>query len=405
MTWTTAADGNRPRHPADALVGSGPPSVSGLRSDVPSHDGSPAAIRSTDGGRWGTSPELDSGAARSGDSGDEPDPLADRQRVEAILLITDSPLSPRRLGTLAGLADATAARTAVQRLNELYDSLGRAMRVHRVAGGFQMMTRPHLAPWLSRLSHLPTPVRLSIPMLETLAVVAYRGPVSRAEVEAIRGVACGELLRQLIERDLIRIAGRSEELGRPYLYDTSKRFLQTFGLSGRDALPAIDPDPLRTAFPKDSSTQPVSESLSKEPSVSIAIEPEVASQVVGVSSADAATVDPPAAIPASPTDAVAVIEDEEDDLYEDDEEGWEGNDDDWDDPDDDDDIVLDDDEEDDDEDEGEENDDDIDDNWEEVGDDDDEEDDDYEDDLDGEDDWDDDEDEDDDEDGEDEDWA
>ncbi len=76
-------------------------------------------------------------------------------------------------------------------------------------------------------------------MMETLAVVAYRQPVSRASAEAVRGVACGELLRQLMERDLIRIVGRSEELGRPYLYGTTKRFLQLFGLPNADALPPI----------------------------------------------------------------------------------------------------------------------------------------------------------------------
>ena len=103
-----------------------------------------------------------------------------------------------------------------------------------------MLTRASYAPWLARLGHLPAPIRLSSPMMETLAVVAYRGPVSRADVEAIRGVACGELLRQLMERDLIRISGRSEELGRPYLYDTTKHFLRLFGLSSADALPPIN---------------------------------------------------------------------------------------------------------------------------------------------------------------------
>jgi segregation and condensation protein B len=165
-------------------------------------------------------------------------------RLEAVLLVAKGPLTTRKLAQLAHLADGTEARTLVRQLNRIYDECGRAVRIEKVAGGFRMLTRPAYAPWLARLGHLPSAVRLSSPMMETLAVVAYRGPVSRADVEAVRGVACGELLRQLMERDLIRIAGRSEELGRPYLYDTTKHFLQLFGLSSRDALPPIRWEPL-----------------------------------------------------------------------------------------------------------------------------------------------------------------
>ena len=162
-----------------------------------------------------------------------------RQRVEAVLLLSKSPLSPRKLSQLAHLADATEARTLVRELNQVYDEHHRAVRVEQVAGGYRLLTRPSLAPWLTRLGHLPPAMRLSSPMMETLAVVAYRQPVSRVNVEAVRGVACGELLRQLMERDLIRIAGRAEELGRPYLYGTTKRFLQLFGLSNTNSLPPI----------------------------------------------------------------------------------------------------------------------------------------------------------------------
>ena len=173
------------------------------------------------------------------------DPSQRRMRLEAVLLMAKGPLTTRKLAQLAHLADGTEARTLVRRLNQLYDELGRSVRIEQVAGGFRMLTRSAYAPWLARLGHLPSAVRLSSPMMETLAVVAYRGPVSRADVEAVRGVACGELLRQLMERDLIRIAGRSEELGRPYLYDTTKQFLQLFGLPSGDALPSINWEPLQ----------------------------------------------------------------------------------------------------------------------------------------------------------------
>jgi segregation and condensation protein B len=99
------------------------------------------------------------------------------------------------------------------------------------------MTRPKFAPWLRAIAPTEREIRLSAPALETLAVVAYRQPVLRAEVEAIRGVACGEILRQLMDRDLLRIVGRSEELGRPLRYGTTKRFLEVFGLTNLDKLP------------------------------------------------------------------------------------------------------------------------------------------------------------------------
>jgi segregation and condensation protein B len=159
------------------------------------------------------------------------------QALEAVLLLAHEPLPSRKLSQYANLADGTAALTLIRQLNRLYDAEGRAFRVEQLAGGFQLLTRPALADWVRRLAGTPPEVRLSSPALETLAVVAYRQPVLRAEVEAIRGVACGEMIRQLMERDLVRIAGRSEELGRPFLYGTTNRFLQVFGLAHLDDLP------------------------------------------------------------------------------------------------------------------------------------------------------------------------
>jgi segregation and condensation protein B len=102
------------------------------------------------------------------------------------------------------------------------------------------MTRAKFAPWLRRFHSAPTENRLSVPAMETLAVVAYRQPVLRADIEAIRGVQSGEVLRQLIERSFVRIVGRSDELGRPFLYGTTKQFLQVFGLRHLDELPRAD---------------------------------------------------------------------------------------------------------------------------------------------------------------------
>lgn len=349
--------------------------------------------------------------AADGDD-DEEDPSCRRMRLEAVLLFAKSPLSTRKLAQLAELADATEARTLVRELNRTYDALGRALRIEKVAGGYRIMTRPALAHWLARLGHLPPAVRLSSPMMETLAVVAYREPVSRADVESIRGVSCGELLRQLLERDLIRIAGRGEELGRPYLYGTTKRFLQLFGLSSPHELPRIDRQPLRDdddarpdhpeaddAFDPASGESPTS---TKEPAVSTVVDPVVTRSHAPPTSADAADT---AALLESPR---GVIEDEEDELYEggdeDDEEDeiiddeldedWDDDEDlDEDDPDDD----LDDDEDDDQDEDDDEDDDLAESDWVEVDDEDDDEDWDDEDDEDDEDDW--------DEEDDDEDWT
>jgi segregation and condensation protein B len=168
-------------------------------------------------------------------------------QLEAVLFLAKIPLGSRRLAQLAGLADGTEARTLVRALNRLYDGEGCAFRVVEVAGGFQLMSRPRFAPWLRPLHAAPSEVRLSAPAMETLAVVAYRQPVLRADIEAIRGVQCGEILRQLMERDLVKIVGRSEELGRPFRYGTTRQFLQVFGLRHLDELPR--PELCRSSLP------------------------------------------------------------------------------------------------------------------------------------------------------------
>jgi segregation and condensation protein B len=164
-------------------------------------------------------------------------PLA---RLEAVLFLAREPLNTRKLAQLAHLADGTEARTLVRRLNRFYDETGCAFTAQELAGGYQLMSRGKFATWLGRLNPNPREMRLSAPALETLAVVAYRQPVMRSEIEAIRGVDCGEILRQLLERSLVRTAGRAEELGRPYLYATTRRFLQVFGLRDLEDLPRAE---------------------------------------------------------------------------------------------------------------------------------------------------------------------
>ncbi len=172
---------------------------------------------------------------RRGDSGTS---VSAKLRVlEAILLIAKEPLSARKIAVLAELADPTEARTLARRLNEEYDRFGYSFRIEEIAGGLQLLTRPQFARWIRRLELVPGEVLLSQGMLEALSIIAYRQPIQRSEIEAIRGVSSDEVLRQLMQRDLIRIAGRLEDLGRPYLYGTTRTFLQLFGLQSLDSLP------------------------------------------------------------------------------------------------------------------------------------------------------------------------
>lgn len=162
------------------------------------------------------------------------------QTTEGVIFIAREPISTTKLVQYARLHNGKEARRLIEQLNKQYDKSNCAYRIEQVAGGYQLMSRPVFSGWLKRLEHTIAPQRFSTPSIETLAVIAYRQPAMRAEIEAIRGVGCGEVIRQLLERDLVRIAGRSEELGRPYLYATTRTFLALFGLGSIDDLPAIN---------------------------------------------------------------------------------------------------------------------------------------------------------------------
>lgn len=158
-------------------------------------------------------------------------------RLEAVLLIAGVPLTARRLSQIAALADSTEARTLINRLNALYEHAGTPFRVERVAAGYRLLTLPQFAFWLGKLHHREAELKLSPPAMETLTVVAYRQPITRADIESIRGVQCAEMLKQLMERGLVRIGGEDDSLGRPFLYETTRKFLETFGLKDLEDLP------------------------------------------------------------------------------------------------------------------------------------------------------------------------
>jgi segregation and condensation protein B len=160
--------------------------------------------------------------------------------IEAALLLADEPLPARRLAALAGLADAAEARRSVARLRELYDRGQSAFQVEELAGGYQLLTRAEYHTWLARLRHSTPEVQLTPAARETLAIIAYRQPVTRADIEAIRGVSSSDVLERLMEKGLVRLAGRDDSLGRPALYETTRKFLQLFGLKNLRELPAVE---------------------------------------------------------------------------------------------------------------------------------------------------------------------
>jgi segregation and condensation protein B len=158
--------------------------------------------------------------------------------VEALVLGAPEPVSAQKIADVVPGLEADEARALVAELGREYEEQGRAFEIWEVAGGYQLRTRPEYASYL-RLLHRERPLRLSRAALETLALVAYRQPVTRAEIEAVRGVEVDAVIRSLLERQLVRIAGHREVPGRPMLYATTKRFLEVFGLGRLEDLPTL----------------------------------------------------------------------------------------------------------------------------------------------------------------------
>jgi len=193
--------------------------------------------------RFSTSPEQADGVVAeaeddAGESGDEAtDASVDLGLLEALLLSTHHPLTAGKLAELLEVGMTKPVRSAVKSLNEQYSASGRSFRVEQVAGGYQLLTLPEFGDALKRFHHREIDAKLTKAALETLAIIAYKQPILRVDVEAIRGVACGETIRNLMEKHLVKIAGRAEEPGRPILYGTTKRFLELFGLNTLKDLP------------------------------------------------------------------------------------------------------------------------------------------------------------------------
>jgi segregation and condensation protein B len=157
--------------------------------------------------------------------------------VEALLFAANEPLTARRIREIVGLEDGREVRRIVDGLQAEYAEAGRGIQIEEVAGGFRLLSNRDYAEFVEQLSKSERHARLSQAALETLAIVAYKQPIHRADIEAIRGVQVDAVLRALQERGLVRVVGRAEVLGRPFLYGTTRRFLEAFGLKSLKDLP------------------------------------------------------------------------------------------------------------------------------------------------------------------------
>jgi len=166
----------------------------------------------------------------------------DRNRsiVEALLTVADEPLGAAKLASVLGRrVGAREVRGYVDDLNEEYVQTGRSFRISEIAGGFQLAVHPEFAPWIRQLMKEKRAPRLSQASLESLAIIGFRQPITKVEIEHIRGVSVDGVLRQLLEKGLIRISGRSNAPGRPLLYGTTRDFLKHFGLKTLSDLPKL----------------------------------------------------------------------------------------------------------------------------------------------------------------------
>ncbi|MFQ5424183.1 MAG: SMC-Scp complex subunit ScpB, partial [Phycisphaerae bacterium] len=214
--------------------------------DTDTHDETESAAEALDGDA--ADPVTSPG---SGDDGVEE--IVPERVVEAVLFSADSPLPAAKIASVLGVGTGRDVRQHIESLNRQYAEHGQAFRIEQIAAGYQMMTLPAYNTWLRKLLRARQEARLTPAAMETLAIVAYKQPCTRAEVEAVRGVAVGEVMNRLRDMNLVKIVGRAEDLGRPMLYGTTKRFLEVFGLPSLNDLPKVEALAGGDASPKDKS--------------------------------------------------------------------------------------------------------------------------------------------------------
>ena len=190
-------------------------------------------------------PAADESASSQTEEESAPDDHTLEEATEAIIFAADEPVSPQRIATIVAEvtgrpqpSEGDVAR-AVDRLNETYEERGRALEIKSWAGGYRMVTRSSLAPFVKTYYVEEQETSLSRSLMETLSVIAYRQPVTRPEVDFVRGVNSDYAIRKLLEMDLATVEGRADSVGRPLLYGTTDRFLEQFGLDDLDDLPTL----------------------------------------------------------------------------------------------------------------------------------------------------------------------
>ena len=169
--------------------------------------------------------------------------------IEALLFASESPVTAERLSETVGSVEGSTVEALVQELKAEYAQTQRSLIIVEVAGGYQMATDPSYAPWIKKFYKQVRQEKLSRPALETLAIIAYKQPATKPEIEAIRGIDVSGLMDSLCEKGLIKILGRKDAPGRPMLYGTTKEFLQYFGLNALTDLPKAEELPQAAAPP------------------------------------------------------------------------------------------------------------------------------------------------------------
>ncbi len=161
-----------------------------------------------------------------------------RPIIESLIFVADEPLSIKQLEAMLGGVSRQQIKDILQQLMAEYETEKRGFALQEVAGGYQFRTRPEYRDWVIKLKQ-SSPAKLSRAALETLAIIAYKQPVLRTDVEHLRGVDSGGIFKTLLERDLIRVMGRKDLPGRPMVYGTTRRFLEVFGLKDLSSLPTL----------------------------------------------------------------------------------------------------------------------------------------------------------------------
>ncbi|MEM7234930.1 MAG: SMC-Scp complex subunit ScpB [Planctomycetota bacterium] len=271
LTGESAVPDGVPENVMDADVDSGGGDVDGSHIDARFYSEDPFADAEPEGddsaeeepAAEGDSASPDSGATaeESDDDDDEDGASGDselsieelKKAVEAVLFSVGEPLAIRALADLFK-SSVHDVRQAVEELRFEYVDTGRSFRLEDVAGGVQLLSLPAYDVWIRKLRKKQSQFKLSPAAFETLAVIAYKQPITKADLDSIRGVQCGPVIKSLLDRGLIKVTGRDESLGRPLLYGTTSRFLESFGISNLRDLPQPDPQP-RSAY-SDSDTPP-----------------------------------------------------------------------------------------------------------------------------------------------------